>query len=202
MRPQAHAQTPGPNLFLRHLPPMMMEQELEALLLPHGRLKRLTVWKDHKTRQSKGFGMAEFEQMEGAIQAMKHLNGRELNEGATPLELEYHHGKRRRDGTPDIGAPCTNVYIRGLPRTMTEDQLRDVLRKYGDIKRLTIWKDQFGHSKGFGMCEYGTASQARYCLEQLRGQSLDNHEQLHIEVNPPKIPAHQRNDPFMVCVFC
>eukprot|EP01059_Diplonema_ambulator_P023901 TRINITY_DN3954_c1_g1_i1.p1 TRINITY_DN3954_c1_g1~~TRINITY_DN3954_c1_g1_i1.p1 ORF type:complete len:525 (+),score=145.23 TRINITY_DN3954_c1_g1_i1:174-1748(+) len=190
MRTANAAQTPGPNLFLRHLPPNMLENELEMLLAPHGRLKRLTVWKDHETRQSKGFGMAEFEHTDSAMSAMKDLQGRELGMGGLPLEIEYHHGKRRRDGTPDIGAPCTNLYVRGLPLNMTEDQLREVLSQFGEILRLTIWKDQFGRSKGFGMCEFKSSDQARLALDSLKGKSLDHAQQLHVEVNPPKPPVN------------
>ena len=189
---RANANIPGPNLFLRHLPPHMMETELESLLGQHGRLKRLTVWKDHQTRLSKGFGMAEFDTTASAVNAVKALQGHELIEG-NPLEMEYHHGKRRTDGTPDIGAPCTNLYVRGLPPAMTEDQLRDILTRYGEIKRHTIWKDQFGNSKGFGMCEFRSADQARLALEDLRGKTFDSTNVLHVEVNPPKarIPLQQ-----------
>ena len=200
---RANANVPGPNLFLRHLPLNMMEPELERLLVTYGRLKRLTVWKDHVTRQSKGFGMAEFETTEASMQAVKALQNQEIVEGH-PLEIEYHHGKRKADGSPDIGAPCTNLYVRGLPLTMTEDQFHDILVQYGDIKRHTIWKDQFGASKGFGMAEFGSADQARAGLEALRGKSFDSTNVLHVEVNPPKKripPPHHTQMPvggFMV----
>eukprot|EP01063_Lacrimia_lanifica_P041720 TRINITY_DN979_c0_g1_i1.p1 TRINITY_DN979_c0_g1~~TRINITY_DN979_c0_g1_i1.p1 ORF type:complete len:625 (+),score=172.76 TRINITY_DN979_c0_g1_i1:92-1876(+) len=189
------AMTPCPNLYLRHLPATYLETELQQLLEQHtreGAVCRLTVWKDHQTRMSKGFGMAEFESVEMASRAFKALRGAELITGK-PLEIEYHHKKRKEDGSPDFGAPCTNLYVRGLPMTMTEEQLRDYLRQFGEIKRLTIWKDQWGHSKGFGMCEFGASDQARAALLNLRQlRTFDNQTPLHVEVNPPKPPKPGR----------
>ena len=84
------AQGTSTNIFIKGLPKRYSETELKAMLEPHGRIVRCTVWKDRNTKESRGFGMAEFDTVTSATISIQQLNGVQLPESNVPLTLEFH----------------------------------------------------------------------------------------------------------------
>lgn len=64
------------------------------------------------------------------------------------------------------------LYVGNLPYSLTEDELRDLFVKYGEIISASIITDKFsGRSKGFGFVEFESEEQAKAATE-LDGQDL------------------------------
>ena len=42
----------------------------------------------------------------------------------------------------------TSIYITGLPDTIGQIQLSDIVKKYGRVKKIKIYKDEYDRPKG------------------------------------------------------
>ena len=48
----------------------------------------------------------------------------------------------------DAGHHDTSVYVSGLPTHIGQMQMGDIVKKYGRVKKIKIYKDEFGSPKG------------------------------------------------------
>jgi cold-inducible RNA-binding protein len=67
------------KLYVGGLAYSVTEQELEQLFAEQGKVVSAVVIKDRDTGQSKGFGFVEMEDLKEGQNAIKELNGKELN---------------------------------------------------------------------------------------------------------------------------
>lgn len=57
------------------------------------------------------------------------------------------------------------LFVRNLPYTATDEQLRDLFASKGTVESAVIIKDRMsGRSKGFGFVEMSTLEEAEACL--------------------------------------
>ena len=67
------------NIFVGNLSYATTESELEAAFGEHGAVERVSVVRDRDTGQSRGFAFVEMTNSAEANNAIKALNGREIN---------------------------------------------------------------------------------------------------------------------------
>ncbi|MFC2091701.1 RNA recognition motif domain-containing protein, partial [Elusimicrobiota bacterium] len=66
--------------------------------------------------------------------------------------------------------PANKLYVGNLSYSVTEDKLRELFSKYGQIKEAVVIKDkQTDRSKGFGFVEFETPEEARKAADDLNG---------------------------------
>jgi RNA recognition motif-containing protein len=85
------------KLYVGGLAYSVTEQELEAFFAEQGKIVSVAVIKDRETGQSKGFGFVEMEDDAAALNAIKELNGKELN-GRALMVNEARPQEERRPG--------------------------------------------------------------------------------------------------------
>ena len=66
------------KLYIGNLSYEVTEEDLKAALAPFGTVESVTIMKDKKTGQSKGFGFAEMASPSEAQSAIQGLNGKEV----------------------------------------------------------------------------------------------------------------------------
>ncbi|SCU99423.1 LAFA_0G23970g1_1 [Lachancea sp. 'fantastica'] len=67
-----------------------------------------------------------------------------------------------------------NLYIRGIPKDLTVDDLIPVLLKFGPVMALKIICDpNTGESLGYGFLSYPLGSQASRCIKELNGNLMN-----------------------------
>jgi RNA recognition motif-containing protein len=64
------------------------------------------------------------------------------------------------------------LYIGNLPKSVTEQQLGDVLAPFGKPAAIEIAKDSTGASKGFAFAEFANDEQARATIAGLNGKDV------------------------------
>lgn len=65
------------------------------------------------------------------------------------------------------------LYVGNLPYSVTEDELKNLFAKYGEIVSANVITDKYsGRSKGFGFVEFETEEQAK-AAEELNGKDLE-----------------------------
>lgn len=73
------------------------------------------------------------------------------------------------------------IFVGQLPYSVTEDELRDIFSKFGEIASLNLIKDRFsGQSKGFAFVDMPNNSEADMAIKALNKSMLNGRE---IKVN-------------------
>ena len=74
-----------------------------------------------------------------------------------------------------------NIYVGQLPYSVTEEELREMFVKYGEVSSLNLIMDRYsGQSKGFGFIEMPNNSEADQAIKGLNKSMFKGRE---IKVN-------------------
>jgi cold-inducible RNA-binding protein len=65
------------------------------------------------------------------------------------------------------------LHIGNLPKTITEQQLRDLVKPFGDATKFEIAKDVSGAPKGFAFAEFANDDQAKAAITGLNGKDVN-----------------------------
>ena len=80
---------------------------------------------------------------------------------------------------------ATKLYVGNLPFGTTEDQLKELFGRFGDIASIIIMKDKFtGRSRGFGFVEMVAQEAATEAVAQVNGTELDGRKIVVNEARP------------------
>jgi len=74
-----------------------------------------------------------------------------------------------------------NIYVGQLPYSVTEEELREMFLRYGEVSSINLIMDRYsGQSKGFGFIEMPNNSEADQAIKGLNKSMLKGRE---IKVN-------------------
>ncbi|MEZ4668843.1 MAG: RNA-binding protein [Anaerolineae bacterium] len=69
----------------------------------------------------------------------------------------------------------TKLYVGNMSYSTTEDQIRTLFGKAGDVSEVALITDRdTGRPKGFGFVTMATEEAAQEAIKQFNGQTLDN----------------------------
>eukprot|EP01027_Heterolobosea_sp_BB2_P022822 GEZU01033665.1.p1 GENE.GEZU01033665.1~~GEZU01033665.1.p1 ORF type:complete len:171 (+),score=30.18 GEZU01033665.1:22-513(+) len=130
------------RLYVGNLSDRVRERELEDLFGKYGR---------NKVDLKQGFGFVEFEDSRDAEDAMRDLDGYRLDD--QKIRVEPSRGPRSRDdryGRERGRAPQRSEYrviVDGLSETTSWQDLKDHMRRAGDVLFADVVKDRDNRSK-------------------------------------------------------
>lgn len=89
-------------------------------------------------------------------------------------------GKSFSNGAPApvSAGPSNRVYVGNLPWQTSWQDLKDHMRKAGNVTRADVFVDENGRSKGCGIVEYATVEEAQTAIKTLNDTKLDDTERL------------------------
>ena len=65
------------------------------------------------------------------------------------------------------------IYVGNLPFSSTEDELRDLFGRHGDVQSVNVITDrETGRARGFAFVEMGNAGDAANAIKDLDGSEL------------------------------
>ncbi len=77
-----------------------------------------------------------------------------------------------------------NIYVGNLSYNVTEEELREVFKAYGEVSTVNIITDKYsGQSKGFGFVEMSGKDEAEKAIKELNGSMVKGR---NIKVNEAK----------------
>lgn len=80
-----------------------------------------------------------------------------------------------------------NIYVGNLPKTITEDAVRDVFAEYGEVAEVKLIKDQYsGELRGFGFIEMPSKEDAQKAIQAVDGSELNGNTLIANEARPRK----------------
>lgn len=127
--------------------------------------------------QSKGYGFVQFENEESAQNAIKRLNGMLINDKQVYVGLFV----RRQERTQANGSPkFTNVYVKNLSETTTDEDLNKLFGTYGTITSVVVMRDANGNSRCFGFVNFQSPDAAAVAVEKLNGTTANDDKVLFV----------------------
>ncbi|KAF3821345.1 hypothetical protein GH733_011498 [Mirounga leonina] len=136
------------NLIVNYLPQNMTQEELKSLFGSIG--------------QSLGYGFVNYIDPKDAEKAINTLNGLRLQTKTIKVSYARPSSASIRDA---------NLYVSGLPKTMTQKELEQLFSQYGRIITSRILVDQVtGISRGVGFIRFDKRIEAEEAIKGLNGQ--------------------------------
>ncbi|XP_077444984.1 ELAV-like protein 2 isoform X2 [Stigmatopora argus] len=121
------------NLIVNYLPQSMTQEELKSLFGSIGEIESCKLVRDKITGQSLGYGFVNYVDPKDAEKAISTLNGLRLQTKTIKVSYARPSSASIRDA---------NLYVSGLPKTMTEAELEQLFSQYGRIITSRILVNQ------------------------------------------------------------
>ena len=164
------------NVFIKNLDLAIDNKALHDTFAAFGNILSCKVAQD-EFGNSKGYGFVHYETAEAATNAIKHVNGMMLND--KKVFVGHHIAKKDRQSKFDeMKANFTNVYVKNVEPSATDEELRDLFAKFGDITSATLARDpDSGKSRSFGFVNFIDHEHAATAVDALnetdfKGQKL------------------------------
>lgn len=149
------------NLIVNYLPPSMSQEDVRALFASIGEVESCKLVRDRTTGESLGYAFVKYMQPKEADKAIKTLNGLRLQNKTIKVSLA------RPSSEAIKGA---NLYICGLPKKMTQEELERLFNQCGKIITLRILYDnKTGLSRGVAFIRFDQRSEAEDAIKRLNG---------------------------------
>ena len=171
------------TVFVKNLNFSTEEASLEELFSPLGSLSRVSIArkrnvKDPSSPLSMGYGFVEFESPSSSQDAIKQLQGADLDGHKLQLKMSNRetvsstNPRKTVEQTKQTGA---KILVRNIPFEATKREISELFKTFGEIKILRLPKKaagSHGGHRGFAFVEYTTKEAAKEAFKTL---SLSTH---------------------------
>ncbi|NWJ00669.1 RBM45 protein, partial [Crypturellus undulatus] len=142
----------------------------EALLresfAPFGDIQNIWLLRDRRTNESRGIAFIKFARSSQACRAMEAMHGRSLAPDTKPIKVFIAQSRASGSHRDVEDEELTRIFVM-IPKSYTEEDLREKFKMYGDIEYCSIIKNKTtGESKGLGYVRYLKPSQAARAIEE------------------------------------
>lgn len=161
------------NLIVNYLPQTMTEEEIRSLFSSVGEVESVKLVRDKSVvvpnplipgatkGQSLGYGFVNYHRPQDAEQAVNVLNGLRLQNKVIKVSFA------RPSSEAIKGA---NLYISGLPKTITQDELEAIFRPFGTIITSRVLHQEGNDKpKGVGFIRFDQRKEAERAIQAVNG---------------------------------
>ncbi|XP_010519297.1 PREDICTED: polyadenylate-binding protein 8-like [Tarenaya hassleriana] len=160
------------NIFIKSLDKSIDHKALYDTFSAFGAILSCKIATD-ASGQSKGYGFVQYDNEESAQKAIEQLNGMLLNDKQVYVGPFVH--RQQRESSVEK-AKFTNVYVKNISESMTDEELSKIFVEFGPITSCVIMRDGEGKSKGFGFVNFENPDDAAKAVEALNGRKFDEKE--------------------------
>ncbi|CAH1973967.1 unnamed protein product [Acanthoscelides obtectus] len=154
------------KLIVNYIPQFATEDDLAQIFTPIGRVESIKIMRDFKTGYSFGFGFVKYTTAEEAANAIEALNGFTFRNKRLKVSYSRPPGADMKD---------SNLYITNLPKDVTEEDIDNLFKHYGEIVQRTVLKDKItGLPRGVAFVRYSRGEEAQAAIANLDGKMLEN----------------------------
>lgn len=163
------------NIFIKNLDKGIDNKALHDTFSTFGNIVSCKIAVD-PAGQSKGYGYVQFEREEAAQDAIEKLNGMALNDKV--VYVGPFLPKQERENTIDNEnkEKFSNVFVKNLSESTTEEDLLNVFGKFGQITSSVVMRDDDGRSKCFGFVNFSNPDAAAQAIQELNGKRVEDKE--------------------------
>ena len=184
------------SIYIKNIPDSIKdENDIKNLFKKFGEITWSKILSDNNGRK---FAIIVFTSTESALKAKEEMNDKKIEGSDIGLyvDLLQKKSERKRFLTTKIGdinnklnqefKNC-NLYIKNLPYDLTDDKLKEIFEKYGEVKSVKISKfilvtkikdkyKEIEQSRGFGYVCYTNPESATKAIENLNEKNLPGYE--------------------------
>merc|ERR1719183_1776139 len=120
---------PNANLYVKGWPVGFPDFLLQGVFQQYGQVVRLRLLENPDPEQPTQAALVQMSNESEATAALKALHGHAVNPPVPAMRVK-HAGRDQ--------APSGNLYVTSLPRTITEQSIRDTFKNYGEVARLRL----------------------------------------------------------------
>jgi len=163
------------NLIVNYLPQNMTQEEIRSLFSSIGEVESCKLVRDKSSEnslgQSLGYGFVNYKCPEDALRAINQLNMLRLQNKI--IKVSY-----ARPSSESIKG--ANLYVSGLPKNMTQQELESLFTPFGRIITSRILSDSetsksySGPSKGVGFVRFDQRHEAEKAIKALHNTTPEN----------------------------
>lgn len=155
------------NIVVKRLPSSVDTFALKEMFAKFGRLTGISLACNEKG-VSRGYARINFENEESAIDAVKVMDGMEVDGSAIVVErFQPHH----RD---EILKQYTNLYVKNLDPSVTTEKLHEFFSKYGEITSAKVRDfEDANNAVGLGYVAYAKHEDAARVVAELNGKPCE-----------------------------
>lgn len=158
------------NIFIKNLDATIDNKTLHDTFSAFGNILSCKIALDERGN-SRGYGFVHFETQEAADMAIEKVNGMLLNDRQVFVGRHVSR-KERVHAMEALRANFTNVYVKNLDESVTDDDLSKLFSAHGEITSAIVQKDQEGRSKLFGFVNFVSHEAAQRAVDALNGKEL------------------------------
>ncbi|KAG0543232.1 hypothetical protein BDA96_02G172300 [Sorghum bicolor] len=160
------------NIFIKNLDKSIDNKALYDTFCAFGNILSCKIATD-PSGESRGYGFVQFERDESAQSAIDKLNGMLIND-----KKVYVGPFVRKQDRENVSSnfKFSNVYVKNLLDTVTDDELKEMFGKYGSITSAVVMRDSDGKSRCFGFVNFENADDAAQAVQELNGKIFNDKE--------------------------
>ncbi|KAI0056538.1 hypothetical protein BV25DRAFT_1893853 [Artomyces pyxidatus] len=138
------------TLYVTNFPEKADDASMRELFGKYGLIFDVR-WPSKKFKSTRRFCYVQYVSPNSAKAALE-LHGQELESGL-PLNVYISNPERKKERT-DADANAKEVYVAGLSKFATKEDLENLFKTYGPVKDVRMALDAENHSKGFAFIEF------------------------------------------------
>ncbi|GMH38961.1 hypothetical protein BSKO_06859 [Bryopsis sp. KO-2023] len=155
------------NVYVKNIPEEVDESTLQAIFQPFGVIDCCRVQRNPRNTTGLTFGFVKFRSVEQARASIQGMNGAIV--GNSTLEVKF------ADQDPTEKAfngktPSDNLYVRNLPNTFDDRQLRMLFSSYGAVIDCRILHNGEGQRGAGALVRMGSVDESTRAISALNGQ--------------------------------
>jgi len=153
------------NIFVKNLAKEIDHEALRDTFSRFGTILSCKVATNSRG-ESLGYGFVHFQDEAQAATAVAECSGRQI--GSNVVTVAPFVAKVNRGG----GAKFTNIYVKSIPRDITEDAFQKMFAEYGKItsSKLNVTQDET--KTNFGFINFTTHEEAKAAIEGLNNKEI------------------------------
>lgn len=155
------------NLYIRGLNQNTTDKDLVQMCSMYGNIISTKAILDKNTNKCKGYGFVDFETPASAESAVKALQAKGVQAQMAKVGITL----LRRLPSQQEQDP-TNLYIANLPLNFKENDVDNLLAKYGQVISTRILRDTAGQSKGVGFARMESKEKCEQIIQMFNGSPL------------------------------
>ncbi|KAF4532467.1 hypothetical protein B566_EDAN003042 [Ephemera danica] len=162
------------TVFVSNLDFETTEDEVKEAFTAVGKVTDIRLVRDFKGR-SKGFCYVELQTEDEALDALK--KDREALKGRPMFVSRCDPDKHTRQKVfkYNMGMEKNKLFVRGLPMSMSQEQVRELFATYGALRDVRLVTYRNGHSKGLAYIDFEDETEAAQALIKTDSLELEGH---------------------------
>lgn len=153
------------NVFVKNLDKEIDNKALFDTFSLFGNILSCKVAQDDFGK-SRGFGFVHYETEEAASTAISSVNGMVIGRKT----VYVGPFKKRTERVQCTDQTYTNLYVKNIPASITEEKLKEIFGAHGTVTSVAIQVDARGRSSAF--VNYEEPEHAKLAVEKLHGMDL------------------------------